>query len=168
MAWGRVPWTGSQGSGPGTAFSVGPLREPSCSCPFFLFFPPVPQPHTCGQLEGAEEMVQTTLPTSSESSTPPRSQARIPSSCRCFPREPRQLVFWHVELVEIGHSFRLRLTRLSGFLGNNSNRLRNWSWGHLSSESERSPSLAREPYFPPAPQMRGILYRRVKAFHGQR
>ena len=41
------------------------------------------------------------------------SQARISSSCRRFPREPKQLSFWHVELVEICHSFRLRLTQLS-------------------------------------------------------
>lgn len=53
------------------------------------------------------------------------SQARISSSCHCFPREPKQLSFWHVELVEICHSFRLSLPRLSGFLGNNSSRLRN-------------------------------------------
>lgn len=96
-----------------------------------LLLPLLPLLSTCSSAAhpwpagGAEETVQTTLPASSESSTPLRSQARISSSCRCFPREPRQLAFWHVELVEIGHSFPPRLTRLSGFLGDNSNRLRN-------------------------------------------
>lgn len=54
----------------------------------------------------------------------PGSRARISGSCPCFPREPRHLPFGHVELVEICHSFRLRLIRLSGFLGKNSSRLR--------------------------------------------
>lgn len=165
----RFPWIKPTCSDLGTAFSVGSLQESSCSWLFILFSTPVPHPDSCGQLEGRRNQYKQSwcqcliLHTIG-------SQARTSSSCHCFPREPSQLSF--LACAE-GSWWRFAILPTQAYLAfwlprKNSSRHRNWLWGSVSSESERSPSLARKPRFPSAPQRLWSILRTVKAFYSQR